>query len=72
MKMIASIALALSLAATASFAHDVPLVPNSVTIPGGSIAAGQTVVIAGTTYTWTLIGGVLFLLLVASASDSTT
>ena len=67
MKKIASLALALSLAATASFAQT-PEGAIAVTTPGA--VAGQTVVIAGTTYTWVLVGGMLFLVLLASASAS--
>ena len=71
MKKIASFALALSLSATASFGQQVG---DDVTAlaPAAGVAGG-TVVIAGVgTATWTLIGGLLFLLLVASASDGTT
>ena len=78
MKKIA-IALTFCLATEPAFAQagGVPEVGSDVTslAPGGTTGAvaGQTVVIAGVgTATWAIVGGILLLVLVASASNTTT
>jgi hypothetical protein len=71
MKKIASIALALSLASTASFGQAVGDDVTALAPAAGT--AGETVVIAGVgTATWAIVGGALLLILVSLASGSST
>ena len=71
MKKIASIALALSLASTASFGQEVGA--DVTALAPGAGAVGETVVIAGVgTATWAIVGGALLLILVSLSSGTTT
>ena len=73
MKKIA-IALVLSLAATSAFAQAAPGTDVTALAPAGTAAVeGQSVVIAGVgTATWTIVAGVLLLIIIASGSNTNT
>lgn len=73
MKKIASVALALSLMATASLAQEIGIGSDVTALaPTGAAAVeGATVVIAGVgTATWTIVGGALLLLVTTLSPDS--
>ena len=71
MKMIASIALALSLVSTSAFAQDVGTDVTALAPGGTGAVVGQSVVIAGVgTATWAIVGGAVLLILVSLSPNS--